>query len=408
MRVSTMQMFRMGSQSIVELNSQNQRTQEQISTGKKLIRPSDDPVAATRVLQVNSDINASKQYQDNIGAARNRLGIADGVLDGITDVLQRVRDLTLSANNGSTTYQDRLYYAREIETRVEELASLLNTKDTSNNYLFSGYNTTQLPFVTAADGGYIYQGDQSEREVNIAAGTDISISVDGYSLFASIETGLPNVSIKTGDGRADASDKLRVDIVDEEKYAELEGDNLQLRFNSPLELDPAEENLSVINARTGEVIASNVPVTDGSSFEVAGMTMFVRRTLDAGESIMVETTQQDNLLNIVSSIFQSLRLEEDNSSEAFQLGIERAIAQVDAGIESVLDARTSIGTRLGVLDTAESIHQQSELANKKILSELQDLDYAEAVSQLSFETFVLEAAQSSFAQISRLSLFDLI
>lgn len=408
MRVSTMQMFRTGTQSIVQLNQQNQRTQEQISTGKKLIRPSDDPVAATRVLQVNSDINASKQYQNNISAARNRLGIADGILDGITDVLQRVRDLTLSANNGSTTYQDRLYYAREIETRVEELASLLNTKDTSNNFLFSGYNTTQIPFASSADGGYIYQGDQSEREINIASGTDMSISVDGYSLFASIETGLPNVSIKTGDSRTDASNFLRVDIADEDKYAELAGDNLQIRFNSPLEIDPAEENISIFNARTGETVADRVPITAGGAIEVAGMAMFFRSTLDSGESILVETTKQDNLLNIVASIHNLLQDEPDNNSDAFQQGIDRSIAQIDASLESVLDARTSIGTRLGVLDTAESIHQQSELANKKILSDLQDLDYAEAVSQLSFETFVLEAAQSSFAKISRLSLFDLI
>jgi len=408
MRISTLQMFRTGQLAITDLSEQNIRTQEKISTGKRILRPSDDPVAATRILGVNADLSASAQYQENITAARNRLNLTDGVLDGITDVLQRVRDLTLSANNGANTYQDRQYIATEIRSRVEELTALLNTKDSSNNYLFSGFDSRQLPFEKGGKGLFEYKGDQQQREITVSAGFDLSISVDSYSLFGSIETVNPTLSVRHSDSLDPANDVVSMRVVDEDQYAALGSDSLQIRFNSPLEVDPALENITILNNRTGEIIANNVVVEEGQNVQAAGIDFIVRRQLSAGESVLVETKRHDNLLNIIDSIDHLLVNVADNSTDSFQQGIDRSILQIDNTIESVLDSRTSIGTRLNVLDTAEAVHQQSDLANKEVLSKLQDLDYAEAVSQLSFESFVLEAAQTSFAQVSRLSLFDFV
>ena len=102
-------------------------TQSQISTGRKFLSPADDPVAATRILQINQELAIRKQYQRNINSVTSRLSLEDATLDGVSNLLQRVREIAIQMGDGSLSQTDRGFLAAEIEVRTEEMLGLLNS-----------------------------------------------------------------------------------------------------------------------------------------------------------------------------------------------------------------------------------------------------------------------------------------
>ncbi|MEC8427687.1 MAG: flagellin, partial [Pseudomonadota bacterium] len=94
--------------------------------------------------------------------------------------------------------------------------------------------------------------------------------------------------------------------------------------------------------------------------------------------------------------------------ETYEQLIQDTLNNLENAQTSVLEVRSEIGARLNTIESTKALHEEVEIVSKQLLSNLQDLDYAEAVSQLSFESFVLEAAQKSYAKISGLSLFNSI
>src|SRR5690606_12640951 len=108
MRISTQQVFGRGLESMQDVNSQLQKTQAQISSGKRILTPADDPVASARILQLNQELALNQQYQTNIDMAENRLTLQDGILGSVNDVLLRVRQLTTQAGNGILSADDKV------------------------------------------------------------------------------------------------------------------------------------------------------------------------------------------------------------------------------------------------------------------------------------------------------------
>ncbi|MDX1636172.1 MAG: flagellin, partial [Marinobacter sp.] len=95
-----------------------------------------------------------------------------------------------------------------------------------------------------------------------------------------------------------------------------------------------------------------------------------------------------------------------SGQQAFDELIASSLINLDNGQESILKTQTELGGRLNAVESSEKFLEDSALYTKEIRSQLQDVDYAEAISKLSFQSFVLEAAQQSFARVSQLSLFD--
>jgi flagellin-like hook-associated protein FlgL len=95
-----------------------------------------------------------------------------------------------------------------------------------------------------------------------------------------------------------------------------------------------------------------------------------------------------------------------SGDQAYRDLIANSLTNLDNGQESILLTQTDLGGRMNAVESTQQFLEDSGLYSKKIRSQLQDVDYAEAISNLSFQSFVLQAAQQSFAQVSRLSLFD--
>jgi flagellar hook-associated protein 3 FlgL len=197
MRISTAFFTQRGLTSMLEQQGKLAEIQEQVASGKKLLRPSDDPTASAQIIRIEQTLALTSQYQRNANAVVNRLGLEESVLDNIQDSLLRIREIAVQGANSTLGNTDRLALAQEVRERLSELLSLANTRDANQEYLFSGYRSTTRPFSQSADGSFIYSGDQKQRSLQISSGRQIADSDSGNNVFVDIKNGNGTFKVDT-------------------------------------------------------------------------------------------------------------------------------------------------------------------------------------------------------------------
>ena len=176
MRISTIQAFNNGVSGLQRNYANAIRTQEQISTGNRILTPADDPVASVRLLQLEQQQSVLSQYQSNLTAAKNSLTQEEVTLNSVNTILQQVRELTVQAGNGALSQTDRQSIAAELGQREDELMALMNTRNARGEYLFAGFQGKTQPYLRTADGNYLYQGDDGQRKLQVASSLELPIS----------------------------------------------------------------------------------------------------------------------------------------------------------------------------------------------------------------------------------------
>lgn len=419
MRISTLQAFNNGVAGLQRNYANATRTQEQISTGNRILTPADDPVASVRLLQLDQQQNVLSQYNSNLTAAKNSLTQEEVTLNSVNTVLQRVRELAVQAGNGALDPQDRKSIAAELGEREDELLSLMNTRNARGEYLFSGFQGKTQPFVRAADGSYSYQGDEGQRKLQIASSLNIPISDSGKSIFENVT----NAGRLTAGPVVDASNTstLRISaplVSDEVAFGGSEpfpADGVELEFRAdgsytiyrlPRAADPALETpLQDDLAMDSNPDKSNQLVFRGVTVQLEGVPV-------GGETIQIvpddssgEVQEKQGILGTIASLRMSLE-NPTTDNGGVRDAVAVALTNLDHGMVSVDAARGNIGARLNVIETTMTDNEDVALVNKAVQAELKEIDYAEALSRLSFQTIILEAAQQSYVKISGLNLFN--
>jgi flagellar hook-associated protein 3 FlgL len=140
----------------------------------------------------------------------------------------------------------------------------------------------------------------------------------------------------------------------------------------------------------------------------------VEFTLDgaprAGDRFIVETSQSQGVLDTVGRLAEGLRSlpATGDQDEAYQQLIGDTLNNLDAAMNNIVGVRSEIGARMNVMDSVRGLHDQVTQLSTELKSEIEDVDIAKAISDLSHQTLILEAAQQTFARVSRLSLFNAI
>lgn len=189
MRISTNQVQQQGINTIVSQQAQLSKTQQQLSTGRRILTPADDPTGASRALELTQAIAINTQYQSTISTARTRLNLEESTLNGVNNLLQSVRSLAVQANNSTLSNSDRASIAIEVRQRLDELLSLANTKDAVGEYLFAGYKSLTQPFTRTTGGSYTYNGDQGQRFLQVGPTRQVAADDSGAAVFQSIRNG---------------------------------------------------------------------------------------------------------------------------------------------------------------------------------------------------------------------------
>jgi len=408
-RISSFEIHRQATAQLQNLGAQAANTQQQIASGRRIVNPSDDPVGAARAIEINQELRSRAQYVANSELADNTLALEDSVLAQVTSAIHRVQELTIQAGSGVQTVEDQRFIAAEIQTRFEELVALANTRGADGQFIFSGFATDTPPF--AVNGNeVVYQGDSGQRQLFIDRGQTITLNDTGDELFvrvASNDVNLSAASIPAVPGRSEAA-LSGLEVVDQDLIDAFFPDELVVKFN-PLEEAGGEVNFSVLRASDARPVdglvnvvygSGNPIVAQGASFQVTG-------SPQVGDQFVVATNRQQGLLQTVKNIGSQLgSIDPQRSPDAFQNLLDVTIEGLEQGLGNVLTTRAEIGARLNTMEAVRDQHEDLTVQLTQTLSEIQDLDFAEAVSNLSYQSFVLEAAQQSFIRINNLSLFN--
>ena len=157
--------------------------QSQVSSGKRIEKPSDDPLGAERAMRLNDQLESTGAYRTAVDESRSWLDATDSALGSLSDIVQHVRELTLQAANGSTSDAGRQAIKAQIDQLTEEAKTTLNSAY-DGRYIFSGTATDTAPYSTAT--GDAYQGDASPVVRQIGPGVSVQVNVTGDDVLAGL------------------------------------------------------------------------------------------------------------------------------------------------------------------------------------------------------------------------------
>ncbi|WP_027589432.1 flagellar hook-associated protein 3 [Pseudomonas sp. RL] len=259
MRLSTNQVFNSHVSSYNKGYAELAKTHQQLTTGVRIQTPADDPVGSARLLQLEQQANLLGQYKANMTDATNSLTQEESILKSMINVAQRARDLAGHAGNGSYGDHEREAIAAELKQIENELFGLMNSKNASGEYWFSGSQSGIQPYVRNADGTYSYQGDHSQQYLQVATGTQISISDNGFDAFESAK----NVS-RTSTNYTGAPGDQRLHLSQGTVANQRDFDN-DFRAGAPYTLDI----IANADGSLGYTVSSGTPasVVDSGSYD---------------------------------------------------------------------------------------------------------------------------------------------
>lgn len=200
-----------------------EKLQSQLSSGKKIIKPSDDPISTSRLMELKSTLNNNEQYSRNIDFLKTELNLADRVLQNISSTLTRAKELAVRGASDSLSQEDRYAIAKELDQLIDHLVQLGNT-NISGRYIFGGYKTTKAP-LERSDDLVLYRGDNNIRSVEISNNVLIDASPTGKSLFVDSKMFDTLISLKNAllDGNiTQISDAIgKIDVISDKVSSEL-------------------------------------------------------------------------------------------------------------------------------------------------------------------------------------------
>ncbi|WP_018938516.1 MULTISPECIES: flagellar hook-associated protein FlgL [unclassified Thioalkalivibrio] len=405
MRISTTQIFQTGIDQIQRGQTELNRTSLQMGRGERILSPSDDPSGATQVNQFERIIQATKQYQRNIDNTQPRLQQEESALQSSTDLLQRARELVVAGNNDSQTNETRSYLAGELRQLREGMFDIANTKDPNGEYLFAGTKSLQQPFQQDGSGAVRYEGAEgagSVREVAISANRKIPVGDTGARVF---------MDIPENDGRIGA------EVTNREPGSRLVVE--QTGVNDSTALTDQTYTITFVDLGDGEI---GYEITDGAGNTVAGpyvpgeaitfegRSITLSGTPEIGDEVVSRPAQNKSVFETLDAIIAAL--EEGGASGTSRANLatatNTALADLDTVLGNFSDIRAEVGSRLKTFDQQKDLNEDRLVDLNSAVSEIRDLDYAEAISRFNQQQVALQAAQQTYTQVNRLSLFDFL
>lgn len=402
MRISTNMLFDGATSRMTDLQASTAKLQEQLASGKRIQTPADDPIAAAQIVQVSQAKGLNDQYTANRVSATNDLSSLENTLSGVTETLQNARLLTITGGNGVLTPTERSYLATELEGHLKDLLGYANTQDTTGNYMFSGYRSGVQSY-SPTDLGATYNGDSGVRELQVGAGRKMVVSVPGNQVFDKIRTGNGVFQVSAGGGNTGTGTVSTGSATDP---SAITGESFALDFS----VVGGVTTYDVRNTTSGAIVSTNNSFTKGSDITVSGMTFNIKGDPASGDTFSLEPSRNENMFTTVQNLITALRTPGTSpaATAKYNSALANANQQLSNALDNVLNTRATVGSNLKALSTLDDAGLAADENLRGALSDLQDVDYVKAISDLSKQQGTLQAAQQSFVKISGLSLFDYI
>lgn len=402
MRISTNTIYETGTNLMLQQQETLIKTQQQLSTGRRILTPSDDPISAARVLSITQAESLNKQYSVNRTSANSSLGLEENVLRKVTSLLQDIHSSTVYAGNASLTDTDRKILATELRSQLESLVGLANTTDEKGQFLFSGYQASTKPFVQTGL-NVQYAGDQGQRLNQVGPARQIAVSDSGTDIFNRIKNGnsvftTAADALNTGSGIIDVGSVITP--------SSLTGDNYEITFT----VAAGVTTYNIIDITTGLPVSLTNAYVSNNVINFNGMQLSIKGNPANGDKFTVSPSSNQSIFKTVGNLITALETPSSGQPGGTRLAnsLNTTLQTINNSLEHILAKQASIGARLREIETLESVGSDLSIQFEQLLSQLQDVDFAKAASDLQRRQLYLEAAQQSYIKISGLSIFNYI
>lgn len=385
--------------------------QENLTSGKRVVRASDDPVSAAQAERALNRLSRIQTEQRALETQRNAIAQGESSLGDAVNLLQNFRELVVSAGNASMTPNDRATVANQLQGLREQLLEVANRKDTNGIPLLSALGSALAPFLgpLSAAPDYSFQGLPGQVA---STGVTMAGALDGHSafMFDPQRDGVYTAGVSS----LPAGRQLTTSAITPGDRSLITGDSYTIAFSAVgpgATAGTSTATYTITNTTTGAVSAPvtvpdfptdkpvTVPVTGvpGLAFDITG-------TPANGDTITLQPSA--SLFSTLDSAINGIR-SAPNSNAAIQ-AVGQALANIDSGLERVHNMRSYAGELLNRADRITGDQEKRSIQLEGDRSRAEDLDMIQGISDFQNQQVGYEAALKSYAQVQRLSLFNFI
>ncbi|MFZ1180345.1 MAG: flagellar hook-associated protein FlgL [Herbaspirillum sp.] len=374
MRISTSMLYQLNDTSLLGKQESIVKLRQQINAGQKVVTPSDDPIGASRALDLSQTQALNTQYRTNRNNADSSLGAVSAALSRAMAIMTQIKVDVIRAGDGAFSNAERNYMAIALQGNLEELLGLANTTDGMGGYVFAGFKSATQPFTLDAMGNIVYNGDQGVQTLQVDATRQIEVSVSGQAVFQ---------------GNGQDTFRMLQDLI--------------TVLSTPT--TEAGDNADVVAADTFEYPSGSgqYPI---AAYKAAQAALDVAEPTDPNYAAMVTQTANAKLLADEADV---ARTPMAGSHAALTRGLVVFQTSLAIQMTNVEVASASVGARQIELDNLDA---QGYILNEqytKIGNDLLGRDISDTIdllSQLTLQQQYLQTAQKVFASTSNLTLLN--
>ena len=410
-RVSTANQYDTALRNIGQRHTSLSHLQENLTSGKRVVRPSDDPVSAAQAERAINRLARIQTEQRALETQRNAIAQAESALGDAIGLMQNFRELTVSAGGGTLTPNDRATIANQLQGLREQIVEVANRKDTNGLPLLGALGSALAPFLgplsTTPD--YSFSGLPGQTS---STGVTIPGMLDGDSafMFNPQRDGVYNAAVSA----IPNTRQLTTSAVTPVDKSLVTGDNYTITFSA---VGPgatpgtSTATYTLTNTTTGAISApvtvpdypSDKPLTIAMT-DVPGLSFTITGNPANGDTITLQPSP--SIFSTLDSAIRDIR-DAPNSNAAIQ-AVGQALANMDIGMERLHNMRGYAGELLNRADRITGDQEKRSVQLEGDRSRAEDLDMIKGISDFQNQQVGYEAALKSYAQVQKLSLFNYI
>jgi flagellar hook-associated protein 3 FlgL len=385
------------------------QTENEVSTGNAINVPSDNPIGAAQIVGLNHILAENTEYTNNITGANTRLSTESSTLSSVSNLLNSVNDLGLSSINGALSSSDLSNIATELTQYRNQLVQLSNTTDANGNALFAGTSTTTTPFVMNSSTGQVsYAGNDQQSFVSIGQGLQVANGDSGSSLFMTLPAGNGTFVASAGASNTGTLVVGANSVTDTAAYqaATASGplnDTITFGANGTYSVTDAAGN--PVTDSSGNPITGTY--TAGGSISFDGMSLAMSGTPAAGDTVNVQSDTASNTQDVFTTLNNMINaLQSGQTGAALTNTMNQQLESLGQAMSSVSSTTVAVGSRLDTLQQQQSNYSDLSVTYQSALADVQNVNMATAISNLSLQSTALQASQQVFAKVQGTSLFN--
>ena len=395
MRIATANTYDNALEQLYKRQSDLSNQQERVSTGQRVIRPSDDPAAAAQAERVMTRLTRIDVDQRSLESQRAALATAESALGDASGLVQGARDLAISALNGAYSARDRTTVANQIANLRDQLFALANQTDSNGVSLFGGLGSSGAPFADTTP-GVTFQATAGQRA---ATATALPGAMDGQAIWMDVPTGNGIFKVSLGAANTGSAWTDAGSVVTPSAQT---GNNYSVTFS----VVGTVTTYDVVDTTTAATVATAQPYVDGAPILFDGLSVTVRGAPANGDTLDVAPSAQTNIFKVLDDAIASIGNAQGNNK--LTQAVTLSLVEIDASLERLQSARSQAGDWLNRADTITDTQSAKTLSLEAERSRAVDLDMAKGISDFNKFQTGYQAALQSYAQIQKLTLFNFI